>query len=164
MLPVETGAVEGGVRSVYVLGDASGGATSARPPMWRPRREKSVPVPGEGPMPSLPLRPADNEEEPTDLPSRSTRLLLLRPTDSGDTLVFGSISTMANLLLSAPPSDGVLVRRECRCVTLVPADCMSDFDPALLRDVCSWDECDAGAWGTVCVEWESEPDSEYWDE
>ena len=160
MLPVETGAVEGGVRTVYVLGDASGGATSARPPMWRPRREKSVPVPGEGPMPSLPLRPADNEEEPTDLPSRSTRLLLLRPTDSGDTLVFGSISTMANLLLSAPPSDGVLVRRECR--TVAPVDSMSD--PALVRDVCCWDESDAVAWGIACVEWESEPDSEYWDE
>ena len=116
MLPVETGAVEGGVRSVYVLGDASGGATSASPPIWTPRREKSFPV--ERPM-ALP--PAEEDEESADLPSRSSPLLLLRPMDIGGTLDVASISTMATLRLSAPPSDGVLMRRECRGP--VPAEC-----------------------------------------
>ena len=41
---VDKGAVEGGVRSVYVLGEASGGATSARPSTWMPRREEMVVV------------------------------------------------------------------------------------------------------------------------
>ena len=101
-LPDETGAVDGGVRFVYDFGDASAGATSAKPPICTPRREKSVP----GDM--------DEEKSTEDLPS--SPLLLLRPIDSGVVVAGASISTIASLRLSAPPSEGTLGRRECRAV------------------------------------------------
>ena len=154
-LPDETGAVDGGVRFVYDFGDASAGATSARPPICTPRREKSVP-------PAIEDECGESRE---DLPS--SPVLLLRPTERGVARPTGpSISTMATLRRSAPPSVGTLGRLECRAATLCPwplAGCFSDVGSASTRGVwtsnCSAEDAGAG----VATEAESS-DSEYWDE
>ena len=87
---------------------------SAKPPTWTPRREKSVLPPMAGEEAELSTR---------DLPSNP--LLLLRPTERGAT-AGGSISTMASLRLSAPPSVGTLGRRECRAASPWPCVGLSD--------------------------------------
>ena len=106
-LPRVTGAVDGGLsraRSRYIRADASGGATSTSPPTFIPRRAKSE-------QEDMGAEGSAAEAEAETAPSRLP--LLLRPRESG-AVMGGSISTMASLRLSAPPSVGTLGRRECR--------------------------------------------------
>ena len=88
--PGTTGAVGGGVRFVYVAGDASGGATSARPFTCMPRRES---------------------REDWDTPELVPALLLpLRNTEGGNA---ESTSIIAKRRLSAFSCEGTLGRRVC---------------------------------------------------
>jgi hypothetical protein len=80
------GAVGGGVRFVYVAGDASGGATKARPSTCIPRRERRA----DGDTPELAVLP---------LPLRETEGGRKEPT-----------SIIATRRLSAPSCEGTLGR------------------------------------------------------
>lgn len=78
------------MRFVYVAGDASGGATRARPFTWMPRRESR-----------------EDEDTPEFL---AAPLLPLRDTEGGSE---ESTSMIARRRLSAPSCVGTLGRRVC---------------------------------------------------